>query len=328
MDLSRGGAKLALVQCPRCKSSVPDDSEACPRCGAPLRLRPEPAPAPLDRDLGLDRRVDRAGRPIATPRAWPKAEPAPPREALAEPPSSPADRGRAGPFRATPRQWTLEEPAGPGGRDAAAAPGPGPAAKGEGGAGDFEILGPIDGDTAPGPPPAGPRGTSAPVPREGAAPLAGSRPLPRPEQAPLPFPPEVHLRRAPAWRRLLSWGVDGSLAAALSWLLVAGGARLAGSAEPEVALLPAAALLAGLLHFAHAALAQGLAGRTLGKWMAGLLLVGPDGRRPGPGRAAARALLALLSVALLGLGLLLAFFDRKGRTLHDLATGTAVVRAP
>jgi uncharacterized RDD family membrane protein YckC len=138
----------------------------------------------------------------------------------------------------------------------------------------------------------------------------------------------VHLTVAPAWKRALSWLVDGALAGALSWLLVAGGSHLLGSDLPDAALLPSAALLAALLHFVHAALGHGLAGRTLGKWMLGLLLVGPDGRRPGPGRVAARTLLSLLSLALLGLGLLLALFDRKGRALHDLATGTAVVRVP
>jgi uncharacterized RDD family membrane protein YckC len=103
---------------------------------------------------------------------------------------------------------------------------------------------------------------------------------------------------------------------------------MAGADVPEATLLPPALALAALLQFVHSALGCGLAGRTLGKWMLGLRLVGPDGRLPSPGRAAARALLSLASVGLLGIGLLLALFDRRGRALHDLVARTAVVMAP
>ena len=235
---------------------------------------------------------------------------------------APARSGEPRP-RATPPQWS-PEPVRP------TAPEP-PAQPADDGALEtgFEILGPLDGDTAPGPPPAQrPRERRQPEADLSALfpPAPAARPAPR--QAELPLPAEVHLRRAPAWRRLLSWLADGVLAGAFAWLLVAGAARFVGSAIPESALLAPAALLAALLHFAHAALGHGLAGRTLGKWMLGLLLVGPDGRRPGPGRVAARSLLSLVSVGLVGLGLLLALFDRKGRALHDLAARTAVVRAP
>lgn len=307
-----------------------DDAGACPRCGAPLRLGKEPPPARLDRDLTLDRRGERE-RPTATPVAWPAVPRPPARSAPGAAPARarPPAPGDERPPRLTPRQWNLEEPGPP----APSEPPPEPLDSGaveEDGEGDFQILGPLGGDTEPGPPPAAPRVREMrQVDEDPAAPF---RPTPvarpRPEQAALPFPEEVHLRRAPAWRRILSWLVDGAIAAGLSWLLVAGGARLAGSAAPGTALLAPAALLAALLHFVHAALGHGLAGRTLGKWMLGLLLVGPDGRRPGPGRAAARSLLSLASAALLGLGLLLALFDRKGRALHDLAAGTAVVLEP
>jgi uncharacterized RDD family membrane protein YckC len=310
---------------------VADDAAACPRCAAPLRLRQEPPPARLDRDLTLDRRGDREARPTATPVAWPPVEKVLPRTGPDAAPSRarPPVAGGERPPRITPQQWTLEEPAPAG--DAESPPEPLDIGAVEDlHAGGFQILGPLGGDTAPGPPPAAPRVRELQeASRDLGAPF---RPTPvarhRPEQAALPFPPEVHLRRAPAWRRVLSWLADGLLAAGLSWLLVAGGARLAGSPVTEPALLAPAAFLAALLHFVHAALGHGLAGRTLGKWMLGLLLVGPDGRRPGPGRAAARTLLSLASVALLGLGLLLALFDRKGRALHDLAARTAVVLAP
>ena len=196
----------------------------------------------------------------------------------------------------------------------------------------FDILGPVEeepfaslepeapvaGETEPGrpPPPAPPPPAPAP-----------SAERPRARQVPLPFPAEHRLHPAPPGRRLFSWGVDGALAAGLAWLLTAGGAWLAGGAD-EAGLLPSAAALAALLHFAHATLGHALAGRTLGKWSAGLRLVGRDGRRPAPGRAAARALLSLAAAAPLGLGLWPALWDRKGRAIPDRIVRTLVIRAP
>jgi uncharacterized RDD family membrane protein YckC len=163
------------------------------------------------------------------------------------------------------------------------------------GEGDFELLGPAAGEPAPG------------------------------EEPPPPPVIELHFTVASRGERLVSWAVDGILSGALAWLLVAGGVRLAGGAAAPP--LGAVAVLAALLHFTHATLGCALAGRTLGKWMAGVEVVGPEGRFPSPGRAALRAGLSLLTAALL-LPLVLALADRKGRALHDHLLRTAVVRPP
>jgi resuscitation-promoting factor RpfA len=153
---------------------------------------------------------------------------------------------------------------------------------------------------------------------------------------------EVHRRRAPPWRRVLAWAVDvGPLAAGVFVL----GRSLLGSAA---AALPAPAdgldglidlvaregrivlSLLALLAVAlavYTTLAHALAGATLGKWMFGLRVVGPQGTRPSLGRSAARSALAVLSAALLGLGFLLALFTRSGRALHDFLARTWVVEA-
>jgi uncharacterized RDD family membrane protein YckC len=81
-----------------------------------------------------------------------------------------------------------------------------------------------------------------------------------------------------------------------------------------------------LVAFAYQWLGVTLMGATPGMRILGLRVVGPDGERPAPGRSAARALLALVSAALLGVGLLLALFTRSGRGAHDFAAGTWVVR--
>jgi uncharacterized RDD family membrane protein YckC len=183
------------------------------------------------------------------------------------------------------------------------------------------------------------------------------RPDPRraPPPAPRPRPPEppdaefdvdaevdaieVHRERAPAWRRVASWIVDGALLAATVALLLSPvigpadldlGSGLDGLVEALVrsgsVLLPAL-LVVALVAFAYLWLWVTLAGATPGMRLAGLRVVGPDGHRPSPGRGAVRSFLAIPSAAFLGLGLLLALFTTSGRSAHDLGAGTWVVRA-
>lgn len=68
-------------------------------------------------------------------------------------------------------------------------------------------------------------------------------------------------------------------------------------------------------------------GRTAGKWATGLRVE----RRDGEPLSFARALLRhtagyLASLLTLGVGFVLAAFNREGRALHDLIAGTVVVR--
>jgi resuscitation-promoting factor RpfA len=153
-------------------------------------------------------------------------------------------------------------------------------------------------------------------------------------------PMEVHLRRASGARRIAAWAIDGipflalyalALRAALDRLphgpLDLAGALDLAAAEARGITLP---LLAGavILLAVYHALSHGLAGATLGKQLAGIRVVGPDGRRPGLGRSAWRAAAIAFSLGLLGLGVLLALFTRSGRALHDLLARTWVVEAP
>lgn len=281
------------MRCPRCQAEVEPGAQVCHRCAAPLRLRDEPSSAPLDRALDLDRRgerrAERAFLEETSPAPWRRPGDHV-RKAIAAAPGRPVR-----PPRHTPRLWTLQAPgtsARPPGGVAAEAPAPAERPP-EPGAGDFEILGALD-----------------------------------PEPAPAAGPGEPRFAVASPSQRIASWGVDGLLAGSLAWLLVVGGAYAVGArAAPEMLAVPVA-LLAALAHFAHASLGVALAGRTLGKWMLGLEVVGPDGGHPSPGRAALRAAFSLLSAGAAGLGLLLALLDRQGRALHDRLAGTAVVRSP
>jgi uncharacterized RDD family membrane protein YckC len=141
---------------------------------------------------------------------------------------------------------------------------------------------------------------------------------------------EIHLRAAPAWRRALAWVVDGApFAAGIAWGATAGGPAAPGSPLPFGGPFTVYALaLAAILAFVYEVLSLALAGATLGKWLARLRVVGPDGRRPSFARSAARTVFTGVSLSLLGLGLLLALFTERGRALHDVAAGTWVVDSP
>jgi uncharacterized RDD family membrane protein YckC len=128
-------------------------------------------------------------------------------------------------------------------------------------------------------------------------------------------------RRAGSLRRLAAWVVDGVPFA------LAGGGLVWWAGADSPALVAQLLAVVALASFAYQTLAHTLAGATLGKWLLGLRVVGPDGGSPGPGRSALRALLALLGVVLLGAGPLLALFTLSGRGLHDLLSGTTVVMA-
>lgn len=150
---------------------------------------------------------------------------------------------------------------------------------------------------------------------------------------------EVRLRRPATWRRAAAWAVDGAPFAALwAGALAALYARLPpppGGATGAARIVDdggaiALPLLAGIaiLALVYQTLAHALAGATVGKRLFGLRVVGPDGRRPSLGRAAARAALSAASALILGLGLAAALFTRSGRSLHDISCGTWVVEAP
>jgi uncharacterized RDD family membrane protein YckC len=104
--------------------------------------------------------------------------------------------------------------------------------------------------------------------------------------------------------------------------LLGGGARAAGtSAETAgiVMTIVTAVLNLGVL--------PGLTGLTLGKWATGLRIEKTDGGELGIGRAFLRHFVGYpISLALLGIGFLIAAVSVHGRGLHDMIAGTIVVR--
>jgi uncharacterized RDD family membrane protein YckC len=352
------------VKCPRCHRESKDGTLFCPGCGAPLALRPDPAPRSLDVSLSLDRRSpdrtpateaplelarteadlteqlppwfaggDEAPAPAVTRPPEPAAVRPPPvaalRAAAPAPASSPRLAVAAASADPSSSQWELG--AALGGAEPTFAPGA-LARTAEPTFAAGALARTAEPTFAPGP--LGPVSDARTGPIAG-GPAASGDVLPDAEVDAL----EIHLRRAPTWRRVAAWAIDltpflALLAFALEWLHAGSGAGAsslwaaiaAGASDPAVG--PPVAAGVGILYLVYQTLCHALAGATLGKWVARLRVYGPDGRPPSFGRSAARAWLSVASTALLGLGLLLALFTASGRSLHDFLVRTWVVEAP
>jgi uncharacterized RDD family membrane protein YckC len=114
----------------------------------------------------------------------------------------------------------------------------------------------------------------------------------------------------------------GVFTAMASWILdvLAGGDGV----DLEIDRLWSALAFGGWA-FVYFAIPLALTGRTFGKAVVGLRVVGGDGAPLRPGRAIVRVLVMPFSFILIGLGLVGAVFGRKRRTLHDLAAGSVEV---
>ncbi len=101
-----------------------------------------------------------------------------------------------------------------------------------------------------------------------------------------------------------------------------GGTQLAASTTLTFGYFAALSLTA--LNFVVLA---GFSGCTVGKWVTGLRIERKDGAPLSFGRATLRHFIGYpMSLATLGLGFLLAAFNREGRALHDVIAGTTVAR--
>ena len=104
--------------------------------------------------------------------------------------------------------------------------------------------------------------------------------------------------------------------------MLGGGARAAGNSA-ETAGIVIAIVLAVL----NLGILPGFTGLTIGKWATGLRIERNDGANVGIGRAFLRHFVGYpLSLALLGIGFLMAAVSVHGRGLHDIIAGTVVVR--
>jgi uncharacterized RDD family membrane protein YckC len=94
--------------------------------------------------------------------------------------------------------------------------------------------------------------------------------------------------------------------------------------DPTVLVLPPATLIA--LGIMTSATAEGIWGCSLGGRVLGLRVVDKDGFDISGGRVTLRMLGSIANVATLGLGYLWIAVSRYRRGLHDLISGTVVIR--
>jgi len=137
--------------------------------------------------------------------------------------------------------------------------------------------------------------------------------------------PQVTRAYGGFWRR--------GIAAAIDWMLIGvvasfsigyHGQLAAPHSTAKVVVYYALVLAVVWLYFAGM---EGSAWQaTLGKLVVGVKVTTLDGQRISFGRATARLLAKLPSLALLGLGFVLAGLDARKQALHDKAAGTLVVR--
>ena len=81
-----------------------------------------------------------------------------------------------------------------------------------------------------------------------------------------------------------------------------------------------------LIFLAYFIVPTGIWGRTIGKWVAGIVVVDQDGRIPGVAVAIPREIVGkVVSYAALGFGFAWILFDAKRRGWHDSIAGTYVV---
>ena len=121
--------------------------------------------------------------------------------------------------------------------------------------------------------------------------------------------------------RLYAWIIDvGLLILVLAMLNTATRGRVA---SPEAAPQDILIILAYFI------IPTGLWGRTVGKWVAGIVVVDQDGRIPGVAVAIPREIVGkVVSYAAFALGFAWILFDAKRRGWHDSIAGTYVVHDP
>jgi Mce-associated membrane protein len=139
--------------------------------------------------------------------------------------------------------------------------------------------------------------------------------------------------RAGVFRRLAAGLLDTALGLVLwslsaMWLVLGVWALRGLPREvPTLLLFYAGVLGLGVgLHLIYHVVLLGGCGQTVGRMALGIAVVRRDGTPPGYGRALLRSLGNLVTALTLGLAALVALFNREGRDLADLLSGTRVIR--
>lgn len=131
--------------------------------------------------------------------------------------------------------------------------------------------------------------------------------------------------RAPFMLRCAAMSIDYLLLIILpaAWLLI-GPIFGAGTGSGIGTTVWSVAIIVFVANFLLFPLATG---RSLGKFLTGLTIVNTDGTKLSPARLFLRNTIGyLITIGTAGLGFLVAAFSSSGRSLHDILTGTVVIR--
>lgn len=131
--------------------------------------------------------------------------------------------------------------------------------------------------------------------------------------------------RAPFMLRCAAMSIDYLLLIVLpaAWLLI-GSMFGSGTGSGIGTTVWTVAIIVFVANFLLFPLATG---RSLGKYLTGLTIVNIDGTRIRPARFFIRNTLGyLITIGTGGIGFIVAAFNSSGRSLHDILTGTVVIR--
>ena len=132
--------------------------------------------------------------------------------------------------------------------------------------------------------------------------------------------------RAPFVLRVAALAIDYIVVIAIPvvWLILS---RMLSDLGTTSFLGPTPWLIALVLFIANSLVLPMLRGRTLGKFLVGLTIVGRDGTRPTALAIIRRNILGyLLTILTFGIGFLIAAVNSSGRALHDMVGGTVVIQ--
>lgn len=131
---------------------------------------------------------------------------------------------------------------------------------------------------------------------------------------------------APFGRRLLAGTIDSVPVIAAAVLLVVWEKRAELAGEPFFTARSQVALLAGLAaYLLHTAVSEVAFGRTIGKVVCGLRVVGLQGERPTVGALLTRNVLRLIDLSMMFFPLVLVLYSPLRQRAGDVAAGTLVV---
>lgn len=139
--------------------------------------------------------------------------------------------------------------------------------------------------------------------------------------------PDTAPRPAGFWIRALAALVDVALFGLVQFSFALVGRLAWGTAaEQDRALQGVVTLFTLVFTLAYSVVLHAVAGQTIGKLLVGIRVLTVDGGRVPPSTALLRYLACYVSLAVVGLGFVMAGLRVDRRALHDLLAGTRVER--